>query len=209
MGELNEIVVTPQGSYTNYEIGDYLPTRNEYIISRQDKERINAANIMSNLNHPIIPRIPNRPEYGVHGFVSRFLPDALAYQFYGEKQDPRTCLFTALYPYGLSHSVPGNVTFSKNPMKYGFMYVDDPPETGGIIQQWENGIPIHAGMQLIDKVKASEGGITPESIKEYDNLSEWEGPGIELKYLTFVGNNKDHRTWNKDYDKLKKRKQNK
>ena len=209
---LPELVVTQKGAYTNYTGNETnTPTLDDYNRSRIDETRINAAFNMERQKTPVVPRIPDRSNKGKIAVAT--ILDKLGMntediiKIVGVEEKPSTCAYTATSQYPESCRVSGNITFSENPLKYGFIKSQE-PNVGDLVVSIRGRHPKHMSM-VTDKtswgypvISYSKGGVNPKDMVY--NRMDWRRDLPLSTYYTYVGTDEERKKWKKEYDKLYK-----
>ena len=134
--QLPDIVVTPRGNYVEYTGNEtYTPSYADFLNANLDKSRISAVNKMLKATSPSIPNIPSRNPLSIL-LGKAGMSDEKRIAWFGKDEDGSTCIYTATTKYGDKDTeVPGNVTFARNPRKYGFKQIhNDSVKAGDLVQ---------------------------------------------------------------------------
>jgi hypothetical protein len=207
---LPELIVNQKGAYTNYTGNETItPTLEEYMQAKADETRYNAAFSMERQRVPVVPIVPDRSTKGkalLASVLDRLgVKDEEILNIVGENPTPFTCAYTATSQYPESSRVPGNITFSEDPSKYGFVKSSD-PKIGDLVVSIRGQHPAHMSMVTSKTdwdyplVSYSKGGAEPKDMV-YNRL-DWMRDLPRSTFYTYKGTEEEKKKWKKEYKKL-------
>lgn len=226
---LPEVNVTNRGNYIRYTGNETnIPNFDTFKKSKIKETRINAVKHILAQQSPIVPYVPDtNPYVNINGNyyeipIKRYINKALDIAgvsnlvrtgILGKNKYPQTCINTATSMYSDKNRVSGNVTFARNPEKYGFTKINKNDSDHGDIYQfkmdWET--PDHAtiltGFDEEGKpvLSYSNGGVSEAAMQKDQSIDAFGNRPYDV--YRFIGNKENEKEWKEQYNKLYNKKQ--